>query len=167
MAVIPELKPTANFLGRIVCRKCKAKITTENLLYYNGYIHCLDCSKKVLDSYKRELKKANSLEWIKFRHACENAYLEALEVAENIDDGGTCNMDSTFIAWPRVSEVVLNIVTAKTDFRCYKTKHFGSTGIMVSPPNVGQANKRCKAAETMTKVFKQFGYDASTFYMMD
>lgn len=32
MSVMPELKPTTNFLGRLVCHKCKAKFMTADEL---------------------------------------------------------------------------------------------------------------------------------------
>ena len=168
MTKIPEIKPTVNFLGRITCRKCKAKITTETLLYHNGDIYCLDCGEKVLKQYGRDLKAAKSNpSWQKFLAACENAYSAALEASGTIDDGGTCNLDSTFIKWPRLNETAFNIVMESSCLNGYKTKWLGSMGVIIVPPNSGQANKRSKAAEAMTRTFREFGYTAQTWYQMD
>ena len=167
MAIAPILKPTSNYYGRLICCKCKEHITTEDLLSYNGNIYCLSCKEKAIRLYQRDLKASQSPEWTKFKAACENAFLEAMEAAQTTDDGGTCNMDSTFITWPRVNEAAFTMVMDQACLSGWKTKWLGSTGIMITPPNVGQADKRCKAAETVTKVFKEFGYSASTWYQMD
>lgn len=167
MFKMPEVKPTSNYLGWVRCAKCKESITTENLLYWNGSIYCHDCGQKVLKSVARDIKAAGNPEWKKFRAACQNAYHEAIEAARTIDDGGTCNMDAVFITWPRINETAFDMSIEGTGISGYKTKWMRTTGVIINPPSVGQANKRSKAAEAMQKVFKDFGYDATMFYMMD
>ena len=163
----PVIRETSLFVGRIKCHTCKKKIATEHLLYFNGRIYCPTCGDKVLARYNRDIKKADSPEWLKFQAACENALIDAYEAAEKTDDGGTCNRDCTFIEWPRVNQVALSIALERAGVHGSVQKWFGSTGVMVYTPPVGQGNKNADAAEAMTAVFKKFGYKAHTWCQMD
>jgi hypothetical protein len=92
----------------------------------------------------------------------------AKEAAAKIDDGGTCNLDGVFLRIPRIREAkVLGAIQA-AGLVAVKMEHpWYRTGYLIGTPNVGQANKRYKAARTMYDHMKECGWDVSFYCQAD
>lgn len=90
-----------------------------------------------------------------------------LAVAENPEDGGTCNFDSPALLLPRWNEKRVEEAAKKAGCGCFKWDCCG-TGYFVFPIRVGgQGNSRTLAAETAKDSLAAEGYHASVYYQMD
>ncbi len=87
--------------------------------------------------------------------------------AQTGDDGGTCNLDATFLTlkgW-REEKVLEAIKNAGLHCRC-KTRWLG-TGYMINLSNGNQGNDRTRIRDAFAKLLKLKGYDVIHFDQMD
>lgn len=93
-------------------------------------------------------------------------YADAREAArkatETMKDEGTFNFDSTVIFGLRYTAKVQAIFGNAA----HSTDWLGKRCVMISPDQ-GSQNVRCSQASAMTKLFKERGYDAMTYFQMD
>lgn len=95
---------------------------------------------------------------------------DAARIAANADggeDGGTCNFDSPALELPRWREADIRYC-AKTAGTTVFTWHIGGKRLWVfGVPLGGQANRRSRQAEAMTRSLADAGYDACEYCQMD
>lgn len=98
---------------------------------------------------------------------CKMAKRVALKAIVELDDGGTCNLDSTFLAIEKgvPTKKVLDAVI-KSGLMARPSKWLGR-GVMISPPGTGQANRRMTSNEALLDSLKGAGWPVSPFYQMD
>lgn len=90
-----------------------------------------------------------------------------LAVAENPEDGGTCNFDSPALLLPRWNEKRVEEAAKKAGRGCFKWDCCGAK-YFVFPLRVGgQGNSRTLAAETAKDSLAAEGYHANVYYQMD
>jgi hypothetical protein len=119
------------------------------------------------DQNKEGLVTLMDAKYSKLAEDCAKAKELALQAAAKVDDGGTCNFDSVFMKLPRWNESQTLDALKAGGLSGYKTKWLGSQGFLVSPPRVGQANKRTTAMEAMKHFFEAAGYAVHGYYQMD
>ena len=91
----------------------------------------------------------------------------AKEVAERIDDGGTCNFDSAVLYLKGWNEEKVKQAANAAGVGCSTWTMFGVKHFVFSPSVRAQANARTEAAEAMKNVLSEKGYEASMYYQMD
>lgn len=98
---------------------------------------------------------------------CETAKRVALRAIVELEDGGTCNLDSTFLAIEKgvPTKTVLDAVTS-SGLMARPSKWLGR-GVMISPPGTGQAKRRMASNEALLDSLKSAGWPVSPFYQMD
>lgn len=98
---------------------------------------------------------------------CKMARNAALKSIVELSDGGTCNLDSTFLRIEKgvPTKKVLDAVV-KSGLSAYPSRWLGR-GIMISPPGTGQANRRMASNEALLHSLKNAGWPVSPFYQMD
>ena len=105
----------------------------------------------------------------KLTAALAKAKLAAISaVAENPEDGGTCNFDSPYIVLNRWPESRVKEAAEKAGCGCFKWGGYRKETIYVFPVRVGgQGNSRTRAAEAAWKSLKADGYRAGVYCQMD
>ena len=94
------------------------------------------------------------------------AYQEALK-AQTGNDGGTCNLDATFLilkGW-REKEVLEAIKNA--GLYCGGKMEWIGMGYMLNVSNGNQGNDRTRIRDKFAEILKNKGYDVIHFDMMD
>lgn len=97
----------------------------------------------------------------------EAAVAYGLEVAANVEDGGTCNMDAVALnlrGWRRDK---VEQAAKAAGVGCSTWTLFGHKQYVFTVRSGGQANRRTAAAEAMCEALKLSGYDAGMYYQMD
>lgn len=90
----------------------------------------------------------------------------AIEGCKNTDDGGTANLDSTFLRLPKWNESKVLESVKNADMYCgHKIKWIG-VGYLLSV-NTGMGNKRTVARNIFLKCLREKGYDVLSFDQMD
>jgi len=93
-------------------------------------------------------------------------YADALTAAakrtEGMPDEGTFNFDSTVLFGLRYTAKVAAILGPAA----HSSTWYGKRVVMISPER-GSQNVRSSAAQEMTKLFRERGYDATTYFQMD
>ncbi len=94
---------------------------------------------------------------------------EAGMLYTDIDDGGTCNLDSPKIYLPRWRHADVEAAFEAAGLRCFDYKLYGAKAYVIcgGPLDHGQVNRRTKVAEVMRDSLKEDGYDVSMYYQMD
>lgn len=97
------------------------------------------------------------------------AAVEAAKKCAEVDDGGTCNMDSPYFRVPRMRETTVLAAVQAGGSSAYSMEWLRSRIFMVSIPmeGMGQGNRRTRAAEAMAKAMQAAGLDAGVYYQMD
>ena len=90
-----------------------------------------------------------------------------LAVAENPEDGGTCNFDSPAIFLPRWNAKRVEEAAKKAGCGCFKWDCYGAKYFVFLLRVGGQGNSRTLAAETAKDSLAAEGYHASVYYQMD
>lgn len=97
----------------------------------------------------------------------EAAVAHGLEVAANVEDGGTCNFDAVALdlrGWKRDK---VEQAAKAAGVGCSTWTLFGSKKYVFSIRSRYQGNARTKAAEAMAEALKLSGYDAGMYYQAD
>lgn len=97
----------------------------------------------------------------------EAAAAYGLEVAANVEDGGTCNFDAVALdlrGWKRDK---VEQAAKAAGVSCSTWTLFGSKRYVFSIRSRYQGNARTKAAEAMAEALKLSGYDARMYYQAD
>lgn len=97
----------------------------------------------------------------------EAAAAYGLEVAANVEDGGTCNMDAVTLdlrGWRRDK---VEQAAKAAGVGCFVWSLYGHKRYVFTVRSGGQANRRTAAAEAMREALKLSGYDAGMYYQMD
>ena len=123
--------------------------------------------RKYLEKYKPSAKPLSG-KYAKLRDDLKIALGAAQKIAyENPEDGGTCNFDASAINLPRWKEKLIEQAAKEAGTSAMTWHLFGSKCFVFSPNTPGQANRRTRAAEAMTKALSDMGYDAFGYYAMD
>lgn len=139
------------------CNWCKGKdgIAICDYLQQRSSSKCLDSGdKKHLNKYEiltEDLKEAKE---------------KAIKLADESDDGGSANLDSTFLklkGWREQN--VIEAITAAGLF-CSGKRSWIGVGYFISI-NVGQGNKRTVARDEFIKILDSKGYEAISFDKLD
>lgn len=95
--------------------------------------------------------------------------IEAGWKADSEEDGGTCNFDAPAIQGNRWIESMVVQAARENDLTVWKWKPYSrsNTWYVFGVPGDGQANRRTRKADAMTKAFKDLGYEAFTYSSMD
>lgn len=91
----------------------------------------------------------------------------AVEQTENLDDGGTANLDSCFLMLPGAKESDVLATIKKSGLYCRKKTRWIGLGYFINPKSGGQGNKRSLATELMSGYLNAKGWECLTFYKMD
>ncbi len=96
------------------------------------------------------------------------AIYAARAAADAVADDGACNLDSTFILLDKGDRGRwLEKQILATGLRCHKRRWIGMRGIMVTPPNEGQAGKRSASNQAFCDALRAGGVRAITYMQMD
>lgn len=98
---------------------------------------------------------------------CRQARALALAACEAAEDGGSCNLDATFLQLEkgeRSQPIVKAMLSA--GLRGSTTKWIGR-GILISPPGSGQAGKRYASNEALYASLNAAGWPVLAYYQMD
>lgn len=98
---------------------------------------------------------------------CIAAKNAAIAAASQVDDGGSCNLDSTFLALEkgvRATRIVGAITAA--GLRAYPADWHGR-GIMITSPVAAQAYKRYAANTALADSLRAAGWPVTPYYQMD
>lgn len=103
----------------------------------------------------------------KLTEDCRKAREAALRASEKSDDGGTCNLDATFLSIGKGnhSRKILAAITA-SGLTAHMTKWLGR-GIMIAPPGDGQGNRRYVSNNALLDSLISDGWDVLGYYQMD
>ena len=157
----------AEIFGKFEVMKLR-KRDGEELESYT--VHDFDVAENVYNQMVKEhteTVKPLSGKYAKLRDDLKAALTAALEAADAVDDGGTCNLDAAALFLPRWNQKLVEQAAKEAGTRCFAWSLFGGKRFVFNTPNVGQARKNEEAAEAMTKVLKNLGYDAFCYQQMD
>lgn len=93
------------------------------------------------------------------------AYSEALKVKTN-DDGGTANLDSTFLILKGLHESKVLESIKNSGLYCSGKSNWIGVGYLISTGG-GQGNNRTRIRDRFAKVLSEKGYDVVHFDKMD
>ena len=97
----------------------------------------------------------------------EAAAAYGLEVAANVEDGGTCNMDAVALdlrGWRRDK---VEQAAKAAGVGCFVWNLYGHKRYVFTVRSGGQANRRTAAAEAMREALRLSGYDTGMYYQID
>lgn len=97
----------------------------------------------------------------------EAAAAYGLEIAANVEDGGTCNFDAVALDLRGWKCDKVEQAARAAGVGCSTWTLFGSKKYVFSIRSRYQGNARTKAAEAMLEALKLSGYDAGMYYQMD
>ena len=103
--------------------------------------------------------------YAKLRDDLRSVYKIGLEAAEQVDDGGTCNMDAPARRLTRWNQSKVEQACREAGGDCFKWSAFNR--FVLCFPIPGQAHKPETAADAMSKALSEIGYDALTYCQMD
>ncbi|HEU4770640.1 MAG TPA: hypothetical protein VFS68_00665, partial [Candidatus Udaeobacter sp.] len=83
------------------------------------------------------------------------------------DDGGTCNLDGTFLPLEKGQRAGKILAAIKNAGLSAQTTKWIGRGIMIAPPGDGQANKRYASNEALIGSLRRSGWPVLTYYQMD
>ena len=103
-----------------------------------------------------------------WRKVCSAAYIAAKLAAQSSDDGGTCNVDSTFISFEGATPKKIIAIAQEESFSCFyhKWRLIGRTGYLIST-GFGQGAKNTCARDAAQEAFKKAGYYVLAWDQMD
>lgn len=104
--------------------------------------------------------------YLKLAEDLKDALEYGLQRAD-FDDGGTCNFDSPTICLPRWNEKMVMAAAERAGISCHTWHGFSKKRFIFTVPGVGQGYTRTNAAEAMSQLLKERGYDAGMYYQMD
>ena len=90
----------------------------------------------------------------------------AVEGDKIVDDGGSANLDSTFLRLPRWNESKVLEAIRNADMFCGKKMKWIGQGYLLSV-NTGMGYKRTVARNIFLKCLREKGYDVLSFDRMD
>lgn len=120
--------------------------------------------------FLRRFRAEENKYWPAKQYKLITALREAVAAArehESDPDDGTCNFDAPAVSLSLWRETAVEACAEAAGLLCYDWTLFGGKMWVFSVPVAGQANRRTHAAEAMTKVLKDHGFDALTYYQMD
>ncbi|WP_243156128.1 hypothetical protein [Clostridium sp. C2-6-12] len=139
------------------CPWCKGK----DGVFECNYLQQRSSSKCVKTEIKKSLNKYEIL-----TDDLKEAKEKAIKLSEGVDDGGTANLDSTFLILKNWNEQkVLEAIAAAGLFCSGKRTWIGS-GYFISI-NLGQGNIRTVARNEFIKILDEKGYKTLAFDKMD
>lgn len=89
----------------------------------------------------------------------------AKRVAENAEDGGTCNFDSLELRLPRWNREKVKETAKNAGVGAWFSDYWKA--FIISVPVFAQADRRTIQAEEMARTMKELGYSASVYYQID
>lgn len=116
--------------------------------------------------YQDQEFKALSGKYAKLR----DDLIKVVEIAQSLDygeDGGTCNFDAPSIAGEGWREAMVKQAAKEAGISVFKWKLYGGARWVFGVPGGGQAKRRSRKAEAMTKALADMGYDAVEYCSMD
>lgn len=105
--------------------------------------------------------------YLKLAHDLLLASHKAAEIANIIEDGGTCNFDSCTITLPGWNRKKVEQAARLAGVGCFVWDRWGSKAFVFPLRISAQADARSAASEAMRDHLKAMGYDAGMYYQMD
>lgn len=139
------------------CKWCKGK---EGISICD-YLQQRVSSKCLNDEIKKSLNKYELL-----TEDLKEAKEKAIKLTENSDDGGTANLDSTFLILKNWNEQKVLEAIAAANLFCSGKRTWIGPGYFISL-NVGQGNRRTVARNEFIKILDEKGYKTLAFDKMD
>jgi hypothetical protein len=93
------------------------------------------------------------------------SYFKAVEASTN-DDGGTANLDSTFLTLKGWQEEKVLKAIENAGLHCLGKTHWLGNGYMINTGG-GQGNNRSRMRDAFAKALREKGYDVLHFDKMD
>lgn len=103
----------------------------------------------------------------KLTRDCITARALAIKASTENDDGGTCNIDGTFLTLEKGQRAEKILVAIKNAGLSANITRWIGRGIMINPPGEGQANKRYASNEALMSSLKSAGWRVLGYYQMD
>lgn len=113
------------------------------------------------------VEKGIDMDLKKLTQDCVAARSAAIKACGESDDGGTCNLDATFLPLEkgvRSSPVVDAIRRAGLSAR---VSSWIGRGVMIQPPGEGQAGKRYASNAALQSALADAGWGVICYYQMD
>lgn len=95
------------------------------------------------------------------------ASYKASQIANIIEDDGSCNFDSCTLYLPGWNRKKVEQAARAAGVGCFVWNLWGSKSFVFPMRVAAQANARSAAAEAMRDHLKAIGYDAGMYYQMD
>lgn len=115
------------------------------------------------------MKRANNEKYEALRAALERAKIAA-ELAEQPDDGGTCNFDSPTLDYRAMGLSKKKAIETieQAGLNCFEWKSRGCIfGLVICGMTKGQGNCRTAMAEAFQKSLQSDGIESGMYYQMD
>jgi len=106
--------------------------------------------------------------YAKLRDDLRKAADAARLAAGPAEDGGTCNFDSAALSLPRWRDALVREAAKQAGCTCSDWTLYGHKHYVFYPFGIaGQANRRSRAAEAMTRALAGMGYEAMDYCQAD
>lgn len=107
------------------------------------------------------------MDWNKLVTDLREANAAAMVAAAAVDDGGTANLDSVFLRFPRQREAKVLQAIKDAGLYCRGKREWIGTGYMITPTCGGQGDKRAKAVTVMYQELQSRGWNVIPFRKVD
>lgn len=121
----------------------------------------------MLQKYAGQENEPLTGKYLKLKLDLMDAYNET-EYLEQTEDGGTCNFDAPVLHLERWNAKKIKQAAKEAGGGVFKWTWGGHTmGWVFSPRSSGQANRRSRRAEAISKAMEAKGYSVGMYYAMD
>lgn len=91
----------------------------------------------------------------------------AIKACNEADDGGTCNLDATFLPLEKGQRASKPLEALRRAGLSADATRWIGRGIMIQPPGCGQANKRYASNEALCASLRDAGWRVLAYHQMD
>lgn len=107
------------------------------------------------------------MDLVKLKADCEAARVLAMAAAAKSDDGGTANLDSTFLPLPKGVRFKPVMAAVQSAGLAATLTHWMGRGLFISACSGGQGNRNYEANEALSESLRSAGWGVITYYQMD
>lgn len=120
----------------------------------------------MVKKYKEQATELTG-KYLKLKQDLLDAYAET-EYLEQTEDGGTCNFDAPVLHLDRWNAEMIKRAAEEAGGNAWQWKAGRYVmGWVFSPRSSGQANRRSRRAEAISKAMEAKGYSVGMYYQMD
>lgn len=98
---------------------------------------------------------------------CMAARAPAISACGQSDDGGSANLDATFLPLPKGARAQLVIEAIQRAGLSASASKWLGRGVMIQPPGDGQGAKRYASNQALKSSLSEAGWDCFVYYQMD